>query len=154
MIPLFKENTEIDECETLERKMIRTMALHRELKLTLAAEYDAGKEYNPKALAKLTLRKRNSVNRFEHMVRTISAQLRRMTGRDLPPTVPRTLANRVRSLPGLTPEHESVLIPLARDLEAEHRTLIEKARRNSSLFKTKLTRLRAAGSYADQGKFR
>ncbi len=152
MIPLLIENAETDGFDTLERKMVRTMALHRELKRLLAEEYEVGKNNNLKELAKLTLRKKNCVNRFEHLIRSINGQLRRMADRELPRTAPMTLPNRVRALPGLTPDIESSLIPLARELEAEHRGLIEAARRNSVLFKGVLDRLWAVSQYAEQGR--
>lgn len=151
MIPLFKENTENDGFDSLERKMVRTMALHRELKRLLNAEYEAGKTHNPKALSRLLLRKTNCVNRFGHLVGSINDQLRRMADKDLPRTCPRTLANRVRALPGLTPEIESTLIPLARALEAEHRALVGAARRNGALFKGIMDRMWAASRYRQQG---
>ena len=152
MIPLFKENADIEGFDVLERKMIRTMALHRELQHILALEYEAGKACRPKELDRLLLRKKNSVNRFEHLVRSINEQLNRMAYMALPKTAPRTLVNRVKVLLGLTPELEATLVPLARSLEAEHRKLIEAARRNTALFKDVLGRYWVAGQYASQGE--
>ncbi len=154
MIPLFKEDIEWGGFEALERKMTRTLALHKELKRLLKAEYDAGKAVDRKTLEKLTLRKKNCVNRLEHLVRTISIGLKEMGGGDLPATVPKTMPNRVRAIPGLCPEHEAVLIPLARALEQGHRDLVREARKNTALFKGVLNQLWAASRYANQGKMR
>jgi len=152
MTPLFKENAETDGFDTLEKKMVRTLALHREMKKLLEAEYEAGEKFDTGELAKLTLRKNNCVNRFEYLVGSIRDQLKRMAGRELPRTCPRTLANRLRAVPGLTPDLEATLLPLARDLEEENRTLIEAARKNTVMFKGAIKRLWVVSQYAHQGK--
>ncbi len=154
MIPLFKEDIDVDQFDALERKMVRTLALHNELNKLLKAEYEAGKAVDRKTLEKLTLRKKNCVNRLEHLVRTISGQLKEMGDGDLPSTVPKTMPNRVRAIPGIDPEHEAVLIPLAQALEQGHRELVREARKNTVLFKGVLDQLWAASKYANQGKMR
>lgn len=152
MIPLFKENAETDGFDTLEKKMVRTLALHREMKKLLEAEYEAGQKFDTRELDKLILRKNNCVNRFEYLVGSIRDQLKRMAGRELPRTCPRTLANRLRAVPGLTPDLEATLLPLARDLEEENRTLIEAARKNTVMFKGAIKRLWVVSQYTRQGK--
>lgn len=152
MIPLFKENAETDGFDTLEKKMVRTLALHREMKKLLEAEYEAGQKFDTRELDKLILRKNNCVNRFEYLVSSIRDQLKRMAGRELPRTCPRTLANRLRAVPGLTPDLEATLLPLARDLEEENRTLIEAARKNTVMFKGAIKRLWVVSQYTRQGK--
>ena len=152
MTPLFKENTEDNGFETLERKMIRTLALHREMKQLLEAEYGAGQEFDTQTLAKLTLRKNNCVNRFEYLVSSIRDQLKRMAGRKLPRTCPRTLANRLRAIPGLTPDLEACLLPLARDLEEENRLLIQATRRNMVMLKDVMKRVWAVSQYTTYGE--
>jgi hypothetical protein len=152
MTPLFKENTETDGFDTLERKMVRTLALHREMKKLLEAEYEAGEKFDTREMDKLILRKNNCVNRFEHLVGSIRDQLKRMAGRDLPRTCPRTLANRLRAIPGLTPDLEATLLPLARDLEEENRLLIQATRKNMVMLKGAIDRIWAVSQYAHQGK--
>lgn len=152
MTPLFKENTETDGFDTLERKMVRTLALHREMKNLLEAEYEAGEKFDTREMDKLILRKNNCVNRFEHLVGSIRDQLKRMAGRDLPRTCPRTLANRLRAIPGLTPDLEATLLPLARDLEEENRLLIQATRKNMVMLKGAIDRIWAVSQYAHQGK--
>ena len=149
MTPMFKENTEKDSVDTLERKMVRTLALHRELKKILAAEYEACENAKHNDLVKLTLRKNNCVNRFENLVRAINDQLDRMADGDLPDTCPRTLANRVRHLPGLATEAAAVLLPLARELETEHRALVRAARKNVLLLKGTMDRFWAVSQYTE-----
>nr|NJM04467.1 flagellar protein FlgN [Desulfobacula sp.] len=152
MTPLFKENTEIDGFDTLERKMIRTLALHRELTKLLEAEHEAGQKVDTRELGKLTLRKNNCINRLEHLVGSIRDQLKRMAGKELPRTCPRTLANRLKTIPGLTPDLEETLLPLARDLEEENRVLVEASRRNMAMLKGAIDRIWAVSQYAHQGK--
>ncbi len=153
ILPLIYTDMEAeDQVAVLERKMVRTRALHKELNRILDAEYVAGMAYDPKSLNQLILRKRNCVNRFEHLVRAISEQLRAMAGREIPSTMPRTLVNRVKMIPNLTSEQKELLFPLARDLENRHRELMNSARRNGVLFKGVLDRLHAASSYVHQGR--
>ena len=152
MIPLFKENLEDESFHTLEKKMIRALGLHREMKKLLKTEYEAGQKFDTRELNKLILRKNNCVNRFEHLVGSIREQLKRMAGRKLPRTCPRTLANRVRAIPGLTPDLEASLLPLARDLEEENRLLIKATRKNMVMFKGAMKRLWAVSQYTHQGK--
>jgi len=153
MIPLFKENLEDNSFHTLERKMVRALALHREMKKLLEAEYDAGQKFNTRELDKLILRKNNCVNRFEYLVGSIRDQLRRMAGRKLPRTCPRTLANRLKTIPGLSPDLEATLLPLARDLEAENLALIKTTRRNMVMLKGAMNRLWAVSQYTNQSEY-
>ncbi len=152
MIPLFKENLEDDSLHTLEKRMIRALALHREMKKLLEAEYAAGQKFDSRELNKLILRKNNCVNRFKHLVGSILDQLKRMAGRKLPRTCPRTLANRVRAIPGLTPDFEATLLPLARELEEENRLLIQATRRNMVMLKGAINRFWAVSQYTHQGE--
>jgi hypothetical protein len=152
MTPLFKETTEIDGLDTLEKKMVRALALHREMKKLLAAEYAAGEKYDTRELNKLILRKNNCVGRFEHLVGSIRDQLKRMGGDKLPPTCPRTLVNRLKAIPEFNPDLDNTLIPLARSLEAENLSLIRETRKNMALLKGTIKRLWAVSQYAHQGK--
>jgi len=147
MTPLFKDSKEKDGFDSLERKMVRTLALHQEMKQLLEAEYGAGLSYDAKTLAKLTLRKNNCVNRFEHLVGAIRDQMKRMAAMPLPPTCPRTLANRLKAIPGLTPELEEKLLPLARKLEEENRALIQASRRNVKMLRGAMDRIWAVYQY-------
>ncbi len=152
MTPLFKTTKETDGFDALERKMIRTLALHQEMKALLEAEYGAGLTYDEKTLAKLTLRKNNCVNRFEYLVGAIRDQMKRMAAKPLAPTCPRTLANRLRAIPGLTPELEERLLPLARKLEEENRALIKASRRNTKMLRGVIDRIWAVYQYTRQGQ--
>ena len=154
MTPLFKDNPENDSFHTLERKMVRTLALHRELQKLLGAEHEAGVNFDTRTLAKLTLRKNNCINRLEHLVGAIRDQLRRMAGRELPRTCPRTLANRLKAIPGFNPERGETLLPLARDLEEANRNLIEATRKNIIMFKGAMNRIWAVSKYATQKEAR
>ncbi|WP_022665845.1 flagellar protein FlgN [Desulfospira joergensenii] len=151
MTPLFKKTAENDGFHTLERKMVRTLALHRELQKLLEAEHEAGSNFETRTLTKLTLRKNNCINRLENLVGSIRDQLIRMAEKELPRTCPRTLANRLRTIPGLTPDREEVLLPLARELEEENRALIEATRKNIIMFKGAMNRIWAVSRYANQG---
>lgn len=147
-----KAEMETDVVAVLERKMIRTQALINELNRILDAEYEAGRAYDSKSLKKLILRKQNSVNRFEHLVRAVGDQLGIMVVREMPSPMPRTLVNRVTMIPGLTRRQKDVLFPLARNLEQRHLDLMKAARRNGVLFKTALDRMSVASKYINQGK--
>lgn len=149
-----KAEMETDFIAVLERKMVRTRALHKELSHILDAEYVAGMAYNPKSLKKFILRKRNCVNRFEHIVRSMGEQIDVMAGREMPSTMPRTLVNRVKTIQGLTPKQEEVLFALANDLEQRHRELMKAAYRNGLLFKKVLDRLSVTSKYVNQGNAR
>ena len=149
MISELKETKEQDGFESLEKKMVRTLALHREMKKLLEAEYEAGRCLNPDDLVKLTLRKNNCISQFEHLVTATSSQIDRMADQELPNTCPRTLANRVRFLPGFTDDMANTLLPLAREVEAEHRSLVEAARRNVNLLKGVIDRLWAVSRYTE-----
>lgn len=151
-LPLVKAETQTDFVAVLERKMIRIRALLNELNRILDAEYEAGMAYDSKSLKKLILRKQNSVNRFEHLVRAMGEQLGIMAVSEVPSTMPRTLVNRVKMIPGLTRRQEDVLYPLARDLEQRHLDLMKAAHRNGVLFKTALDRMSVASKYINQGK--
>ena len=151
MTPLFKKDLEKDSIDTLERKMIRTLALHREIQKLLEAEYEAGNNFDTRTLEKLTLRKNNCINRLEHLVGAIRDQMKRMVTEKLPNTCPRTLANRLKAIPGITPEREANLLPLAREIEAENRIMIEATRRNMAMFKKTMDRIWAVSKYAKQG---
>ena len=152
IVAMRKTEPETNPVAVLERNMTRTRALHKELARILDAEYVAGMAYDPKSLNTLILRKRNCVNRFEHLVRTVNRQLISMAGKDMPSTMPRTLVNRVKMVPGLTAKEQELLFPLARELEALHRDLMESARRNSVLFKSVIDRLAVSSKYLTQGK--
>ena len=153
-LPLVKAKTQIDFVAVLERKMVRTQALHKELNRILDAEYTSGMAHDQKSLKKLILRKRNCVSRFEHFVRSMGEQLDMMAGSAMLSTMPRTLVNRVEMIPGLTPRQKDVLLPLAMDLEQRHLGLMKTARRNCVLFKTALDRLSVASKYVNQGNMR
>lgn len=152
MTPLFKENIEDESFHTLERKMVRALSLHREMKKLLEAEYAVGQKFDTWELNKLILRKNNCVNRFEHLVGSIRDSLKRMAGRKLPKTCPRTLANRLKIIPGLTPDLEAILLPLARELEEENRLLIEATRKNMVMLKGAMKRFWAVSQYTHHGK--
>ena len=149
--PLVKAETKIGFVAVFERKMVKTRALHKELSRILDAEYAAGMAHDLKSLKKLVLRKRNCVNRFEQLVRSMGEQLDMMAGCEIRSTMSRSLVNRVKMIPGLTPGHKDVLLPLAMDLEQRHRDLIKSARRNGVWFKTALDRMSVASKYVNQG---
>ncbi|WP_035240666.1 hypothetical protein [Desulfobacter vibrioformis] len=151
-LPLVKAETQTDFVAVLERKMIRIRALLNELNRMLDAEYEAGMAYDSKSLKKLILRKQNSVNRFEHLVRAMDEQLSLMAGREMPSARPGTLVNWMTMIPGLTRRQKDVLFPLARDLEQRHLDLMKTARRNGVLFKNALDRMSVASKYINQGK--
>lgn len=155
VVPLVEAEEDKAKMETglvavLEQKMVRTRALHKELRHILEAEYVAGMAYDPKSLKKLILRKQNCVNRFELLVRAMGEQLGMMAGREMPSTMPDTLVNRVKMIQGLTPAQEEELVGLANDLEQKHRELMEAAHRNGLLFKKVLDRLSATSKYVNQ----
>jgi hypothetical protein len=152
MIPLFKESPETDGLDTLEKKMIRTLALHREMKKLLAAEYEAGQKFDTRALNKLILRKNNCINRFEHLAGSIREQLKRMAGTKLPSTCPRTLANRLKAIPEFNPDRDQPLLCLARTLEAENLSMIKAARKNMVMAKGVMRRLWVVSQYTNQEK--
>lgn len=152
MVPLFKEIPETDELETLEKKMLRTLALHREMKKLLAAEYGAGQKFDIRELNKLILRKNNCINRFEHLAGSIREQLKRMAGRKLPSTCPRTLANRLRVIPEFNPDRDQSLLSLARTLEAENLAMIKAARKNMVMARGVMRRLWVVSQYTHQEK--
>lgn len=153
-LPQVKAKMQIDFVAVLERKMAIIRALYKELSRILDAEYAAGMAHDPESLKKLILRKRNCVNRFEHLVGSMGEQLDMMTGSAMRSTMPRTLVNRVEMIPGLTPGQEDVLLPLAMDLEQRHLDLMKAARRNGVLFKAALDRMSVAFKYVNQGKMR
>ena len=151
MIALFKETPETDGFDALERKMVRALSLHKEMKRLLEEEMEAGQKFDSHTLTKLTLMKNNCVNRFEYLVGAIRDQLRRMAPEELPNTCPRTLANRVHAIPGLTLDWEERLLPLARELEAENRALIEASRRNIAMLRGVMDRMWAVYQYTRHG---
>lgn len=156
ILPLVEAETKTGLAAVLERKMVRLRALYTSLDFILDAEYTAGMAYDPKSLKKLILRKQNCVNRFEQLVRSINGAMGGPLGmtvvRDMPSTVPITLANRVKMIPELTRSQEDLLCPLAEDLDQRHLDLIKKSRRNGLFFKTVLDRMSAASKYVNQGK--
>ena len=152
MISLFKETAEIDGLDTLEKKMVRALALHREMKKLLEAEYEAGEKCDTRELNKLILRKNNCVNRFEHLVGSICDQLKRMGGKNLPRTCPRTLVNRLKAIPEFDPDLDETLLPLARALEAENLAVIRAARKNMVMLKGVIKRFWVVSQYTHQGK--
>lgn len=147
MISVIKEKTDLDEIRFLKRQLRRTAALHREIKQLLEAEYYAGKHFQTKDLAKLTLRKTNCTNRLAHLVRSVNDLISQMADRP----AGQTLEDRVRALPGLTRDQASGLGPLAKTVERGHREIMDMARRNVSLFKTFRDRLWAVSRYARPG---
>lgn len=148
-LPLVKIEMETDPVAVLERKMVRILALHKELNRILDAEYVAGMAYDPKSLKKLILRKQNCVNRFENLIRSMGEQLGIMAGRAMPYTMPKTLLNRVKMVQGLTPQQEAVLFALANDLDQRHRELKTAASRNGLLFKNVLNRMSVTFKYVN-----
>jgi len=149
IIPLVKAATQTDSVAVLERKMIRIRALLNELNRILDAEYEAGMAYDSESLKKFILRKQNSVNRFEHLVRAMGELLDMMAGRKMPSTTPRTLVDRIKMIRGLTPKQEAVLFDIANDLEQRHRELMTAASRNGVLFKSVLGRLSVTSKYVN-----
>ncbi|WP_321495798.1 hypothetical protein [uncultured Desulfobacter sp.] len=154
ILPVNKAEMTTDFVAVLEYKMIRTRALHKELRHILDTEYVAGMAYDQKSLKKLILRKRNYVNRFEHLIRSMGEHLDMMTDRDVPSTMLRTLANRIKMIQGLPPEKEEVLFALANDLEQKHQELMKAARRNGLMFKSVLSRLSVTSKYVNHSNMR
>ncbi|NDY70498.1 hypothetical protein DO021_10000 [Desulfobacter hydrogenophilus] len=149
ILPRVKADVETDSVAVLERKMVRIRALHKQLSHILETEYVSGMAYDSKSLKKLILRKRNCVNRFEHLVRAMGEQLGMMTGREMSSTMSRSLVDRVKMIQGLTPKQEEVLFGLANDLEQRHRELMKAASRNGLLFKSVLGRLSVTSKYVN-----
>lgn len=148
-LPRVKADVETDFVAVLELKMVRIRALHKQLSHILETEYVAGMAYDSKSLKKLILRKRNCVNRFEHLVRSMGEQLGMMAWWEMPSTMSRTLVDRVKMIQGLTPTQEEVLFALANDLEQRHRELMKAASRNGLLFKSVLGRLSVTSKYVN-----
>lgn len=149
ILPLVKSDIQTDPVASLERKMIKIRALHKQLRHILDAEYAAGLAYDSNSLKKLVLRKHNCVNRFEHLAGSMGRQLDMMAGRKMDSIALKNLVERVKMVRGLTPKQETVLLAIAKDLEQKHRELIKAASRNGLLFKSVLGRLSVTSQYVN-----
>jgi len=147
--PQVKAKVETDLVAVLERKMVKTQALHKKLNHILNTEYVAGMDYDSKSLKKLIIRKHNCVNRFKHLVRSMGEQINMMAGQETPSSISKNLVDRVKMIRGLAPKQEEALFALANDLEQRHRGLMEAASRNGLLFKSVLNRLSATSKYVN-----
>lgn len=140
------------EFEALERKMLRTKALYKELNALLDTEYEAGKIVNKQTIEKLNLRKNNCINRLGNLVNDLGCQLKEMNGNAILPNNALTLQEMIRSIPKLPPEKEDDLIFIARVIEQSHTQLLDKAERNTVLLKGILNKFKATSKYAGHGR--
>lgn len=150
--PLVEAEVKTDFVAVLEQRMVKIRALHKELIHILDAEYAAGTANDLKSLKKLILRKRNCVNRFTHLIRSMGEQPDMRAGRVTSSVMPISLVDRVKTLQGLTPNQEELLLSLATVLEQGHLELMKSASRNGRLFKNVLGRLSVTAKYVNHSK--